>query len=91
MQYVLCVKRDPGCSHPDDLTLRGVKLLIPLAFPSLQSVQVPLQNLTAILVFNCQVYGGVVHDIYVAQHRIQWSVQIEPLGLVPIQTLIPLI
>ena len=42
MQYVLCVKRGPGCSHSDDLALAGVKLHIPLAFPSLQSVQVPL-------------------------------------------------
>ena len=42
VQYVLCVKRGLGCSHTDDLALGGVKLHIPLAFPSLQSVQVPL-------------------------------------------------
>ena len=38
MQYVLCVKRGPGCSHPDDLAIGGVKLQLPRAFPSLQSV-----------------------------------------------------
>ena len=42
IQYVLCVKRGPGCSHPDDLALGEVKLHIPLAFPSLKSVQVPM-------------------------------------------------
>ena len=42
MQYVLCVEKGPGCSHPDDLALGGVKLHIPLAFPSLQFVQVSL-------------------------------------------------
>ena len=62
MQYVLCVKRGPGCSHPDDLALGEVKLHIPLAFPSLMSVQVPMYSLTVILVFNCQIYGGVVRE-----------------------------
>ena len=32
MQHVLCVKRGPGCSHPDDLALGGVTLY-PTCFP----------------------------------------------------------